>query len=108
MGNLQSAKTSQPEKYIMYQTFFLVFFRMLYIPFILYLVASRNEISGDILFFGTCVIDMFVTHFIIQASYLSANKKHVESLFNSCGCRKNKISDNYTSTMESTIVAATN
>ncbi|EFO94834.1 hypothetical protein CRE_08693 [Caenorhabditis remanei] len=84
LRNLESVKKSQPEKYILYQTLFLVWFRLLYIPVIYLLFASLDQINETLFFVGIILTDMCITHFVIQASYLSCNKKHVESLLNMC------------------------
>ncbi|CAS01000.1 Protein CBG27293 [Caenorhabditis briggsae] len=67
-GKLQSVKKSNPERYVLYQTLFLVLVRLL--------------------FTSMTIVDICITHFVIQASYLSCNRKHVESIFTICGFRK--------------------
>uniref|UniRef100_A0A1I7T6N1 G_PROTEIN_RECEP_F1_2 domain-containing protein n=1 Tax=Caenorhabditis tropicalis TaxID=1561998 RepID=A0A1I7T6N1_9PELO len=105
MGRLQSAKASQPEKYILYQTFFLVVFRIFYIPMIIFLFLSRSESKQTLLWYGMTMINMCITHFIIQASYLSCNKKHMESLLNICRKQNTVAPTVYTKHVESSTIA---
>ncbi|EGT49876.1 hypothetical protein CAEBREN_03370 [Caenorhabditis brenneri] len=101
MGRLFSVKTSQPEKYILYQTLFLVVFRLLYIPLILYLYSITPDFNRRWFQLGLIIVDLSVTHFIIQASYLSCNKKHVESMLVICGSIGNAMTAEHPSTGES-------
>lgn len=93
LGKLQSAKKSQPEKYILYQTLYLVVLRLLYIPIVYFIFASLSEFNETMLFVGILLVDICITHFIIQASYLSCNKKHVEAIFGMCDSKKNMVVD---------------
>ncbi|EGT49877.1 hypothetical protein CAEBREN_00966 [Caenorhabditis brenneri] len=93
LGKLQSAKKSQPEKYILYQTLYLVMLRLLYIPIIYFMFMSISEFNETTLFIGILLVDMCITHFIIQASYLSCNKKHVEAIYRICDSKKNMVAN---------------
>ncbi|CAL2047355.1 unnamed protein product [Caenorhabditis brenneri] len=68
-------------------------------------ISHPDSSSRTIVWDGMQIVDLFITHFIIQASYLSCNKKHMELLLKLFGSKKIAVVDSYTKHMDTSTVA---
>ncbi|CAI2353011.1 unnamed protein product [Caenorhabditis sp. 36 PRJEB53466] len=85
-SNLRSVVDNQPQKYIFYQTFTIVFVKTCSFLFITAAAYLGNSWYSIISFIeqaaALCALmDIFSTPVIVQISYLSCNKRNVDAIF---------------------------